>query len=71
MIRVDLNDSLSTKTPMTSIRLPAVPHVGDDIEFGGTRWTVTRVLWAIDKDALIEDPDGIPIPTYYAIATVK
>lgn len=71
MIRVDLNDSLSTKTPMTSIRLPAVPHVGDDIEFGGTRWTVTRILWVIDEDALIEDPTGTTIPCYYVVATVK
>lgn len=71
MIRVDLNDTLSTKVPMTSIQLPAVPRVGEDIEFAGTRWTVTRILWAVDLDSNIQDPAGALVPGYHVIATVK
>lgn len=77
MIRVDIHHvTLESRGPdvghRVSLRLPAVPRVGESIEFGEITFVVTSVMWVTDDDARVGDGAiDSHLAVYYVIAAVE
>ena len=77
VIRVDIHHvTLEACGPdvghRVSLRLPAVPRVGESIEFGDITFIVTSVMWVTDDDAHVGDGAiDSHLAVYYVIAAVE